>query len=506
MSQGWKNSLLNINPTKAGGPDTIPCRFLRELAEELAPLLTLIFRQSVSTGELPNIWKTANVAPIFKKGSPSAAENYRPVSLTCIPRKLLEHISCSHIRGHLDKFGVLTPLNHGFCKHHSCESQLLITVQDLIINHKEKARTQIDVGVLDFAKAFDKVPHIRLMSKLRLYGIHGEVAAWISSFLSQRSKQVVVDGSTSDSADVKSGVPQGTVMGPLLFLLFINDLPQVVDPGTQVRLFADDCLIYRIIKSIHDQVQMQKDLDALQLWGELWGMKFNASKCNILTVSNMENPITKFYQLNNTILEHVDSATYLGILLHKSLHFSDHITITANKCNSCLGFIRRNLRKCPTQLKQTAYFSLVRSTAEYAATIWDPHTNKDKYALEKIQNRAIRWMCGVGPRQQASITELGAKLKWPTLKARRHDQRLTLMYKVVHGLVAVTPDDLGIENADGHTRRTHRHKFREKRARTDDCKFSFTNHTIPEWNKLPAELAEASSLNILKGRLTAHLD
>ena len=290
---GVKKLLLNINPTKAGGPDTIPCRFLRELAEELAPLLTLIFRQSVSTGELPNIWKTANVAPIFKNGSPSAAENYRLVSLTCIPCKLLEHILCSHIRGHLDKFGVLTPLNHGFRKQHSCESQLLITVQDLI-NRKDKARTQIDVGVLDFAKAFDKVPHIRLMSKLRLYGIHGEVAAWISSFLSQRSQQVVVDGSTSDSADVKSGVPQGTVMGPLLFLLFINDLPQVVDPGTQVRLFADDCLIYRTTKSIHDQVQMQKDLDALQLWGELWGMKFNASKCNILTVSYMENSITKF--------------------------------------------------------------------------------------------------------------------------------------------------------------------------------------------------------------------
>ena len=115
-------------------------------------------------------------------------------------------------------------------------------------------------------------------------------------------------------------------------------------------------------------------------------------------------------------------------------------------------------------------------------------------------------MCGVGPRQQASITEMLAKLKWPTLEARRHDQRLTLMYKVVHGLVAVTPDDLDIENADGRTRRTHRHKFREKRARTDDCKFSFTNHTIPEWNKLPAELAEAGSFNIFKGRLAAHLD
>ena len=501
--EGVSKLLSNIDHTKAGGPDDIPCRILKELSDELAPYLTCIFRQSLAEGVLPDIWKSANVTPIFKKGSTCAAENYRPVSLTCIPCKLLEHILCSHIRGHLDKHGALSPLNHGFRKRHSCESQLIVTVQDLI-NRKDKPGSQIDIGVLDFAKAFDKVPHTRLMSKLRLYGIQGEVAAWIYSFLSHRTQKVVVDGSISESADVISGVPQGTVMGPLLFLLFINDLPQVVDPSTQVRLFADDCLIYRTITSIQDQIQLQKDLDALQLWGDLWGMSFNASKCNILTVTNKEDPLVKFYELNNTVLEHVDSATYLGILIHKSLRFSEHINKTANKCSSRLGFLRRNLKKCPQQLKQIAYYSLVRSTAEYSATVWDPFTNKDTYALERIQNRAVRWVCGVSPKQQVSITALRKDLKWPTLEDRRRNQRLAFMYKVCNGQVAVTPEHLGLERTV-RTRKNHRHKFRELGWKTVEKKNSYTNRTVPEWNGLPAAVAEADSLDIFKSQLSAYL-
>ena len=352
------------------------------------------------------------------------------------------------------------------------------------------------------------------MSKLRLYGVQGEVAAWILAFLSGRTQRVVVDGSMSDSADVISGVPQGTVLGPLLFLLFIYDLPQVVDPGTQVRLFADDCLIYRTIKNIQDQIQLQKDFDALQLWGDLWGMKFNASKCVILSATSMENPLTKFYELNNTVLEHVDSATYLGILIHKSLSFSEHVNNTAKKCRSRLGFLRRNLKKCPQGLKQTAYLSLVRSTTEYGATIWDPHLEKDKDLLEKIQSRAVRWVCGVrwqcgvAPKdQEVSITKLRRGLEWPKLEVRRQQQRLTLMYKVANEHVGVTPEMLGLtKRSDGRTRKSHQHSFHELKARTDWKKFSFTNRTVPLWNKLPASAAEADSPSSFKSQLPAQLD
>ena len=195
--KGVAKLLKEIDPSKAGGPDEVPCRILKELADDIAPILTDIYRQSLSTRVLPNIWKTAYVSPIFKKGAVCEAENYRPVNLTCIPCKILEHIICSHLRRHLDIHGALSPLNHGFRKHHSCDTQLIISIQDLL-TRKDPARSQVDIGVLDFAKAFDKVPHGRLLSKLRIYGIDGEVARWIGAFLNDCTQAVIVDGSTSD--------------------------------------------------------------------------------------------------------------------------------------------------------------------------------------------------------------------------------------------------------------------------------------------------------------------
>ena len=250
---------------------------------------------------------------------------------------------------------------------------------------------------------------------------------------------IPVDGSTSDQAQVHSGVPQGTVLGPLLFFLFINDLPSILDPGTEVCLFADDCLIYRSIETTQDQIQFQEDLDALHRWGQSWGMRFNAKKCNIMTITNKEDPLTKFYQLDNTILQQVDCATYLDILIHQSLKFSEHIRATATKCNRSLGILQRTLKQCPKELRKTAYLSLVRSCSEYCAVIWGPHLAKDKEALEKTQNRTTRWVSGLWPREPTSITKLCKDLKWPTLEQRQQDIRLTYMYKIMNTEVAIRP-------------------------------------------------------------------
>ena len=236
--------LQNINPSKASGPDNIPNKVLKQCAKHLALSMSLIFQLSLDIGTLPEDWRNANISSIFKKGDRHAAENYRPVSLTSVPCKLLEHIICRHMLKHLERYQVLTSLNHGFRSGYSCETQLAITIHDMLQSYDNG--NQVDIAILDFSKAFDTVPHDRLLHKIHQYGIRGNVHKWLTSFLTERKIRVQLEGEHSKDAPVESGVPQGTVPGPILFLCHINDLPDAVK--SSVRLVADDCLLYREIK------------------------------------------------------------------------------------------------------------------------------------------------------------------------------------------------------------------------------------------------------------------
>ena len=193
-----------------------------------------------------------------------------------------------------------------------CGNSLITTFQDIASAYNKKG-SQIDIAVLDFSKAFDTVSHDGLLSKLKHYGIDDKIWTWISNFLKQRKQRVVVDGIQSDLVTVDSGVPlRGTVLGPILFLLHINNLPSVI--SSKVRLFADDCLVYREIKSRQDQNDLQKDLNLLESWGSTWGMRFNAAKCNIMRVSRKQTPIPYQYELSGQVLEEVKDAKYQDLL------------------------------------------------------------------------------------------------------------------------------------------------------------------------------------------------
>jgi hypothetical protein len=244
---GVKKLLQDIDTKKACGPDGILSQSLKTLSPELAPVIFHIFSQSLSTGELPDDWLTANITAIYKKGEKCKPANYRPVSITSVTCKLIEHIIFRHIMSHLEKHHILSEFQHGFRSGHSCESQLLITIEDLARNLDNNRQT--DVQILDFQKAFEVVPHQRLLQKLFFYGIRGPILQWIRNWLTTRTQRVVVDGETSDASQVKSGVPQRTVLGPLMFLLYINDIAHHIDSSTRIRLFADDCLLYRVIQS-----------------------------------------------------------------------------------------------------------------------------------------------------------------------------------------------------------------------------------------------------------------
>ena len=250
---------------------------------------------------------------------------------------------------------------------------------------------QTDVVILDFSKAFDTVPHTELCSKLKSYGVDGPIFEWLKSFLSKRYKQVVVDGESSKKATVDSGVPQGTVLGPLLFLVHINDLPQSVT--SQVRLFADDFLLYRKINNQQDYELLQKDLTSLERWAEKWGMRFNPQKCYIMSINN-KHP--HFYTLCNHVLKQVQQNPYLGLTLSEDLTWSTHISKICKKASSTMALLRRNIRHCPRECKMTAYLSLVRSNLDYGSTIYDPYLQQDVNKLERIQRQVARFITDTG--------------------------------------------------------------------------------------------------------------
>ena len=213
------------------------------VATELGPVFAYLFQQSFDTGEIPKEWSLANICPLFKKSDRSLVGNYRPVSLTCVPCKLLEHIVCSNIIAHLDEYKLLSDRQHAFKKGHSCETQLTTVINwSKILDN----RGQVDTFILDFEKAFDTPPHELLKSKLFSYGIGDKTLKWIKSFLCFRQQRVVVNGVKPDWVPVLSDVPQGTVLGPLLFSLYINDISSDIE--SEIRLFADDCVCYREIK------------------------------------------------------------------------------------------------------------------------------------------------------------------------------------------------------------------------------------------------------------------
>ncbi|MCG7866607.1 MAG: reverse transcriptase family protein, partial [Candidatus Thiodiazotropha taylori] len=433
--EGTTKLLKKINPNKACGPDSIPARILKELADELAPLLTAIFNKCLEEGEVPEDWRRANVTAIFKKGEKYEPSNYRPVSLTSLCCKLQEHILVSNIMDHLDKHTILTDCQHGFRSRRSCETQLIGLTHDLGLSLDKKKQT--DLVILDFSKAFDRVPHQRLLKKLDHYGIRGEVYQWIRSFLSNRTQQVVVDGENSYSAPVISGVPQGTVLGPLLFLIFINDLPQTIQ--SNVRLFADDCIVYRELNSSYDCEILQQDLHNLENWERTWGMEFHPAKCNVMRVTNSRQPVVKPYTLKGHQLAVDASSKYLGIDLTSNLDWKTHVDRITKKSNSILGFLRRNLRVSNEQTKINAYIAMVRSNLEYCCTVWNPHRKEQIQKVEMVQRRAARFITG-RYRNTRSVTSMLDHLNLETLESRRLKLQLTMFYKVINGIVAIDKD------------------------------------------------------------------
>ena len=270
---------------------------------------------------------------------------------------------------HLEEHQILSDFQHGFRRNRSCETQLINTIET--VARELDIRGQIDMLILDFSKAFDTVPHQRLLMKMSYYGITSNTLLWISAWLTQRHQRVCLDGEASENKPVRSGVPQGTVLGPLCFLIYINDMGETISSKSTLRLFADDSLLYRSIKGSEDSLQLQHDLTELTKWAERWQMTFHPAKCYTLRVSRKKNPTIKEYEMMGQQLSTVHQYPYLGVELSEDLSWDPHIKKVITKSNRVLGFLRRNIWKCPQDIKAQAYTSLVRPHLKYSSAVWD---------------------------------------------------------------------------------------------------------------------------------------
>lgn len=495
--------LPNLNVSKASASDNIPARILKECASSAAPILQKIYQKSISSGSLPQDWLNASVSPIFKKGDRSLPSNYRPVSLTCIACKQLEHIIHSNIMDHMDKYNLLCDRQHGFRSGRSCETQLSGLVNDLAMILDRKGRA--DLCIMDFSKAFDMVPHQRLLTKIDHLGIRGNTKAWIKSFLTLRQQNVIIDGQSSTSSPVTSGVPQGTVLGPLLFLSYINDLPDCV--SSNVRLFADDLILYRTIDNPEtDCSKLQTDIDSLTSWEKTWQMKFNTSKCFIMHVTHQRNFTRHDYHMNGTVLEKVNHHPYLGVELSSDLSWAKHITQSVSKANSILGLLRRNLWNCTQNTKEIAYKTLVRPRLEYCSPIWDPYQKVYQEKIEKVQRRAARFVTN-DHRRTSSVKQMLDSLDWEPLQDRREKARLISLYKEVHHLTPSNIDHLKLNpQMKYNTRQSHDLNLAITHTNKNCYKYSLYPRTIPTWNSLPDSTKSAPDVENFKILINGSLE
>ncbi len=480
--EGVIKQLKAVNPNKASGPDELPSRIYHDYAEELAPMLQFIFQQSYDEGTIPDDWKKATVSAVHKKGSTSSPANYRPISLTCIACKIMEHIVLSHMNKHLARQNIISNKQHGFRASFSCATQLIESIHDwaLSLNEKRNNRVcQVDTILLDFSKAFDRVAHRRLLAKLESYGIRGQLHQWIESFLSGRTQTVSVNGVHSDPINVTSGVPQGSVLGPSLFLLFINDIGDNI--SSEIRLFADDSILYRPIWEESDHDILQQDLLTLQKWATDWQMDFNVSKCKVLTISLKKKPVHFAYAMGDAFLEHVSNHPYLGVTISSNLQWTDHCQDICNKATRTLNTVRRTLHPCSKEVKERAYQALVRPKLEYAPVAWNPSTKTDIARVEQVQRNAARFVGKVYERK-AEITKLVQDLGWQTLESRRRQIAVTTLHKIVQHLVGISLPTYITTAPNDPT------KFIQPQTRVNIYSFSFYPRTIRIWNRLPMEI------------------
>lgn len=497
--------LQNLQTNKSPGLDQIHPRVLKELAEILAHPLTLIFKQSVDSGELPRSWLDAVITPIFKKGNKTLPENYRPVSLTSLVCKVLERLITTHLINHLKANEISCLQQHGFTKNKSVTTNLLEALN--IWTEALMHNIPVDVLYLDYSKAFDTVPHQRLLKQVETFGVTNQALRWIESFLSNRRQKVRVNNDVSDWSSVISGVPQGSILGPILFTLFVFDIPGAID--SLISMFADDTKLYQLLKTTLSGDELEESLHKLEEWADRMQMRFHPGKCKVMHLGT-KNP-NKNYMMNDGkggmhVLEVVTVEKDLGVHIDNQLKFTAHCEAKINTANKTLGFIRHSFQHLDKEIFTLLYKALVRPHLEFASCVWSPQHKYNKDAVEKVQRRATKLVPGL---YNLSYSERLQELNLETLEFRRRRADMLETYRILNGdhllnrkcHCSTCPNKEMLELSHTTNTRGHSLKLHTQLAAGARKNF-FATRVVKDWNRLSESTVSAQNISAFKTGLS----
>ena len=446
----------------------------------------------------PSIWKRANVLPIYKKAEDFITTNYRPVSLLSILAKVFEKIVFKYLFNYFREHFLISLWQSGFVPGSSTVTQLTEIYNQFckaVNNGKE-----IRVVFLDISKAFDRVWHNGLLFKLKRCGITGRLLEWLKDYLTDRQQRVIINGEFSEWGRINAGVPQGSVLGPLLFLIFINDITHVIQ-HCKIRLFADDtCLFIEVDDPDTQALQLNEDLEHLNGWAKKWHVDFSPPKTEELLISRKRTPINhSLLYLDNTPIKSVSHHKHLGLTISRDLTWAEHIRIISDKANRRLGILRSLKHKLDRLSLERIYLGFIRPLLEYGDIVWDTPTEVVN-PLEVIQRNAARIVVGATARSRTAA--LYQETCWEPLDRRREFHRLTLMYNIVHGnspsyLLDLVPDL--VANRTGYPLR-NRGDLDTPLCRVNIFANSFFPKTTNLWNNLNMENRRAPSVDAFKAR------
>ena len=490
--------LKNLDAGKAVGPDMIHNKLLSAGAQALCKPLTHLFNRCLQNGKYPSIWKTAHVTPIHKKGSRENCTNYRPISLLSCVGKAFERCIHKHILTFITENSIITPSQSGFLPGDSTIFQLLSTYDDICRAYDNKSPTQSIF--FDISKAFDRVWHRGLIYKLKSIGIRGKLLDFLSDYLTQRKQAVVLKGEKSNYREVTAGVPQGSVLGPLLFLIYINDITDNI--ASTIKLFADDTSIYTSSSNAEErQTKLNSDLQTINNWALTWKAEFSEEKTKLLNFTRTKS--TDFLPLNfgNTILHETTSHKHLGLTFQNNCKWNEHVQQLVRKCTLLVGCLRSLKHRLNRKSLEHIYKAFILPHFDYADILWDNCTERHSNMLENLQLDSLRTITGAvrGTSHEKLYKETG----FMPLQERRKLHKLCTLHKIINGNC---PDYLQqhLPPLASSVNPYHRRRPFDRLSPAWDIeayRLSFFPSTISLWNTLPQTTQQTTSLSAFKRKL-----